>query len=148
MKDQFIPYNLAVKLKELGFDEECLTEYMPNPFPPYEWKLQSIISTTHLHKSGQNDSHLGGFTGYKNTGTKHFGLKSISAPLWQQVFDWFRKNYDLTSWVYKSNNELFHYSILRNGRFLTTGHENTVTYEEARLECLNKLIELCKKKIT
>ena len=27
MKKEFVPYELAVKLKELGFDEECLSYY-------------------------------------------------------------------------------------------------------------------------
>lgn len=24
LQEQFVPYNLAIKLKELGFDEECI----------------------------------------------------------------------------------------------------------------------------
>ena len=28
MKEQFVPYELAAKLKELGFDEACLAFYI------------------------------------------------------------------------------------------------------------------------
>ena len=36
MKEQFVTYNIALKLKELGFDEECLAYYIDPENPFYE----------------------------------------------------------------------------------------------------------------
>jgi len=68
MKEQFVPYEIAIKLKEKGFDEPCLawsTEYG-----------EYILVET---KEGEDS----------NT------FRGISIPLWQQVIDWFRVKYNL-----------------------------------------------------
>lgn len=35
MENQFIPYELSLKIKELGFDEPCLAWYHPNMYLVY-----------------------------------------------------------------------------------------------------------------
>lgn len=112
MGKHFITYDLAVKLKKLGFDEEC--------FGFYDNKNKNLIL---LHTSKDKNS--------------------ILAPLFQQVFDWFREKHNLhcvvdeyenpTSWGYLINNEELDEEY------------NFETYEEARQACLEKLIELSKK---
>ena len=116
MEKEFIPYEQALALKELGFDEECLRHY----------------------------SLCGNYFDTWNHFNQH-GIKYIGAPLYQQAFRWFREKYSLCSWRYQSNSELYHYSILKDDRYLSSGYNNQVTYEEAELDCLKKLIELCKK---
>lgn len=67
MEKQFVPYKLAVKLKELGFDEECLTCYCNHwkDLQPYLWDV--------------NQPDYG----------EYWDLNSkVYAPLWQQAFDW------------------------------------------------------------
>ena len=47
MKNEFVPYELAVKLKELGFDEEGFGMYNENgevlPFKPYTSESKAIL---------------------------------------------------------------------------------------------------------
>ena len=130
MENQFVPYEIALEIKELGFEEPCIAVYVENPIPTIKekWLKAHFVNS---------------FKEYYNSKLKK---ENVAVPLWQQAFDWFREKYNLTSWVYQSNNESFHYSILQNGRFMTAGYKSTVTYEEARQACLEKLIELCKKK--
>lgn len=121
MKDQFIPYELALKLKELGFNGECIKGF-------YEGEpIYTIVSTP---VDFNNKKQLG---------------ELVSAPLWQQSFDWFRdKGYGafVETWInggvkkFRGRNN---YAPL----FITDVFD---TYEEARQACLEKLIELCKKK--
>lgn len=116
IEQQFIPYELALELKELGFDEECLM---------YWYKA--------------NNGHE---LVFEKTQTFQ---PYISAPLWQQAFDWFReKGYE--SWM--SHNEKGNQFVIKF-EFLHTGgieaRREIETYEEARLECLKKLIELIKQ---
>lgn len=39
MKDQFVSYPIALKLKELGFDEPCFGYYTPMK----EWMMEGTI---------------------------------------------------------------------------------------------------------
>lgn len=69
MNEQFIPFELAVKLKELGFNEYCLAYFkdgdfrIPNPHEPF---INSEVKPW-----------------------------IICAPLWQQAFDWFKMMHDI-----------------------------------------------------
>lgn len=75
MEDQFVPYELAVKLQELGFKEECIAVY--------NTKNKQFLSIV-------QGNLVEGF----NT-KKESSLLYIVAPLWQQVFDWFTTKYSL-----------------------------------------------------
>lgn len=68
MKKQFIPYRLALKLKELGFDERCLASY---------WKT---VTDTILFETEAE---------YECSASSRIYDSEIKAPLWQQAFDWF-----------------------------------------------------------
>ena len=122
MEKEFVPYNLSLKLKELGFDERCLAGYYNDGKSLWFFRF---------HKNSEREP----------TVAKRFA----TAPLWQQAFDWFRTEYNLISWVYKTNIDTYYFSILRKDRYLHDFTVNCVTYEEAQLACLEKLIELCKK---
>ena len=112
MKKEFLPFDLEVKLVELGFNEKT-------------FDVHSDIVTS--------------------------GFKIVKKPtpriLFQQAFRFFREKYGL------------HYIICKNIQMDGYGYrevilipymeenENTIfkTYEEAELECLVKLIEICRK---
>lgn len=117
MKNQFVPYELAVKLKELGFNDTVrLAFYI---------KEGDIPFSKTLHRYNQIHHFIPEYC--------------IAAPLWQQAFDWFREE-GVISWIDRNDNT-FRYNIeFSNGSIL--GLQGFVTYEEARLACLEKLIEL------
>ena len=121
MEKEFIPYKESLSLKELGFDEQCLALY----------DLDGKITIE--------------FVNWKNAVNRKNNYL-ISAPLHQQVFRWFREKKSLCSWVYQSNSGLYHYSILKDDRYLSSSYNNETTYKEAELACLKKLIEIIKKK--
>jgi hypothetical protein len=87
MKDLFVPYELAVKLKEVGFKVPCLaycriingeeTELEMNPTSGslYDWN------------------------------TSHDIL--ISAPLWQQVIDWIREENKIVVEIHQLHNSKY-----------------------------------------
>lgn len=67
MKNLFVPYELALKLKNCGFNEECLAFHYS-----FEDEKRFLISTVlNTNSSWTNDSYF-------------------SAPLYQQIIDWFR----------------------------------------------------------
>ena len=80
MKEQFVTYEQALALKELGFDEPCLAIY------------------------SFKDLRIGIFSNLSSA------YNTILAPLYQQAFRWFREKYDLNyvivkaeSWFYTIN---------------------------------------------
>lgn len=100
----FVPYDIALMAKEKGFNDPCLTEYMPNPFNN-KWILQPIKYTLLNSKTEQNNSQKGDFTGYKNSVPAPYGLKSVAAPIYQQLVDWFEKEHELL--IRKSYNGVY-----------------------------------------
>ena len=66
MEKQFVTYEIALKLKELGFDEECLACF------------HTFLTTDNKLPLFRN------FIINKNSAIKNH----VSAPLWQQVIDW------------------------------------------------------------
>ena len=129
MKNEFVPYDIALAMKELGFDEPCLAGYYitdGNGNPKNgEFKVDSFSEQ------------------YSNT---------ASAPLYQQAFRWFREKYG----IHASNDidfggDIYSFHLLsknfkpkqrKNGKLTITED----TYEEAELACLRKLIEIVKEK--
>jgi hypothetical protein len=67
MKEEFVPYELALKLKQLGFDEPCFL---------YWWKNESGYILADII--------------YDEVRTLDF-----KAPLFQQAFRWFREKYNI-----------------------------------------------------
>jgi len=158
MIKEFIPYEQALALKELGFDEKCFMTY----YQPDNDKLQLV--------EFDEDETIGGYY--------------TKAPLYQQAFRWFREKHDLhvhirkENYVYKNiHNNYFHFDISKGeqtditkqedlygdlmdeceqnipGNYLDNEKFNILifekgfafkTYEEAELECLIKLIEIVK----
>ena len=151
MKEQFVTYEIALALKELGFDEECLV-YFNND------KYRDLICTC---ENGMD----GDFTVHHYSG-------DVNAPLWQQVIDWFREKYEIyiavisyTNYIKLGENTLMYEIIIGNkdnqfdpsvgnsAERLRLNYETKEfsyyylykTYEEAREQAILKAIELCQK---
>jgi hypothetical protein len=139
MEKEFIPYEQALALKELGFDEPCLALF-------YNTDKNPKINMCHQTKQG---------LGLINT--IDAGLcdnRQIPVPLFQQAFDWFRKKYNFIITINLMGLSSYYAAIQldtvewRENWRLGGCYDEVVdcySYEEAELECLKKLIELCKK---
>ena len=126
----FVPYKIALELKELGFDEPCFAFY---GLSRDDYKTIRLSIFQNLKTDYLPDIH-------------HLDV-TCDAPLYQQAFRFFREKYGL------------HYIICKNIQMDGYGYrevillpymeenENTIfkTYEEAELECLVKLIEIAKE---
>jgi hypothetical protein len=125
MNKEFIKYEQALALKELGFDEPCLAYY--------------------------NKKELFSFTQICNEPLKGHYIKMsnrLCAPLYQQCFRWFREKYKLLGTPQYFTGGFYCYTIndmkdTKKSNRLFTEFE---LYEEAELECLKKLIEIVKNK--
>lgn len=121
MNKEFIPYEQALELKELGFDEPCMF--------PYHRNNTDYIDNTHVELANYNATE-----------------KLVSAVLYQQAFRLFREKYQLYPNIVK--NAKFGDWVCEwqsfGGNFQVIGAYHN--YEEAELACLKKLIEMVKGK--
>ena len=132
MEKEFILYEQALALKELGFDEPCFGEYHNG-----EWDITEDEITLVLKISESKGNFL-------------LEDKCCTAPLYQQAFRFFRENYNLDktidNWTEQPmDGEIWDkaYQYYINGEAY---HPYFKTHEEAELECLKKLIEIVKEK--
>jgi hypothetical protein len=127
MKNEFIPYEQALALKELGFDEPCFGGYYSNQDNVNLWFFKEA-------KNSDRDERVReGFA---------------TAPTYSQAFRWFREKHNLDSFVkhlYKSTIKVGYYFGIdqyKGVEFQMDFDAWYDTYEEAELACLKKLIEL------
>jgi hypothetical protein len=131
MEKEFVSYEIALKLKELGFDEPCFTYY---------YNISGNIRTgieVHIHNA------------WTYAGTKK--LATTLAPLYQQVFKWLRNKYDIdfsinTTYSRYNENTIKKYSGVINNKtvYINVGFYDN--YEEAQLAGLQKMIEIIENK--
>lgn len=131
MEYQFVPYELAVKLKELGFDEKCEATWRQNTerewYDPRKGE-EIVIGNTNIFL--RTYIYLG----------KDDTVELCIAPLWQQAFDWFRKkglsshieDCGIYGYYYKIDNELYGNSKENCG----------FDYDTAKIECIKTLINI------
>jgi len=119
IENEFIPYEQAIALKELEFDEPCIRYY---------W-TDGMFSKTYNEPFNYSKK--------ENT---------ISAPLYQQCFRWFREKYKLSGLVEIGTQEysFIIFDEVKDSRKITSSMNGT--YEEAEFECIKKLIEIIKNK--
>jgi hypothetical protein len=133
MNKEFVPYELAVKLKELGFDEPC--------FAFYQIEYAEVIPTM------VDDNEQYKLTGFRTCKNSEIPEHYTSAPTFSQAFRWFREKYQLHSTITSISQESWQWHIQKPGQQLGKLYdEDFYTYEEAELACLTKLIEIVENK--
>jgi hypothetical protein len=135
IQDKFIPYDLALRLKNLGFDYVCFAIYRPEEIG---------VSIKYVDENFIQICNALGYT---------------LAPLWQDALDWFREQHNLEYQIQKIVNGNYHALIHKNtDEYLDIVRElkdvcidevvDVYSYKEARIETLIKLIEYVEKQQT
>ena len=146
MEKQFVTYEIALKLKELDFDKECLAWFAENK------KIQ-IASDVYKKWTSKPLTNLNII--------KVFNIDCITAPLYQQVTDWFREKHNIHIEIELTDNTMqFYYQycivdsknrechdedMIDQATRIYNYNERFNTYEEAREQAILKTIELCQK---
>ena len=145
MNKEFIPYEQALELKELGFDLECVM---------YVWDPSHKTTDGHIPSKTPHWTPLH-ILNHNQLPTR------VSLPLYQQAFRWFREKYKLTHCIdLEDNTRNFNYDITIYDSKNRQYHDDDMidqakpinlfgvkigSYEEAEQACLNKLIEIVKQ---
>jgi hypothetical protein len=146
LQKEFVPYELALRMKDLGFDEPCITFYPVNLTQPLIGDYATL---------GLNGKYSSIKDGYRNSVCLNQLWKkrykqdyaNVAAPTYSQAFRFFREKYDL--------HHVIHHFTHKKGTdeeyLAEVGKADDIfsecrTYEEAELACLQKLIEIVENK--
>jgi hypothetical protein len=117
MKEQFVTYEIALSLKELGYDEECLAAF--------------------------NNGKICLLGEFKKINPMKW---DAPAPLWQQCIDWFREKQKIHI-IFSAGRDLgYSYRAVYLVHFHSIGNGFYKTYEEAREQVILQCIELLKER--
>ena len=122
MKKLFTTYQIASKLKELGFDEPCLMYYYKDD----ENKLHSNVSTSTLYGAIISEENI-------------VMERQIKAPLWQQAIHW------LLNYIQNDQDILLKVSIFADNSYIVDSIVNNLDYHfvlHSNQDLLNNLLEL------
>lgn len=139
MKILFVPYELVVKLKSLGFNEPCFAFYQ--------------LGYAEITPFMVDDDEQYRLTGWRTCRNSEIPEHYTSAPTFSQAFRWFRDKYrmfhevfiDTEPTVDEPDKLEFTYLILHmvgTQEMFTSKNKRFDTYEEAELACLDKLLEI------
>lgn len=121
MEKEFVPFELAIKLKDLGFDEPCFGFYVNN-------KVKYGIASVD-----------------KNINKCWVDELFCTASTFSQAFRFFRDKYNLDVNTQKDSIGVYHFNIDTNKYGDWVEPIFNRKYEEAEIECLKKLIEIVKE---
>ena len=124
MEKEFVLYEQAQDLKELGFDEPCFGFFN--------------IKGKFIKDFGITKDIM------DSLGLEHLELVDniCLAPTFSQAFRWFREKYKIYHSIDGLEGSLYYNVRAFHNEF----SKLYLTYEEAEIECLKKLIELIKEK--
>jgi hypothetical protein len=127
MNKEFVTYEQALALRELGFDEPCFFAFDNCSTP---------MRCSDLRTNEQ-----------KFYGVNYNSSTYTSQPTYSQAFRFFREKYGILSYIEASPNNTFDYVTVSDD-FEEKDYDDGPfkTYEEAEQSCLNKLIEMVKTK--
>lgn len=120
MTNLFVPYEESLKLKELGFDEDCLMQY----------HVESKDLWFCLNPSVKNNTLI----------TEDSAGGCIAAPLYSQSFKWFRDKDLHADILYYKDGKYLASVVNKEGRCLCEQKVFSI-YEECELYLLQQLIE-------
>jgi hypothetical protein len=116
MESLFCPYEQALALKELGFNEECLAYYNLQ----LQIEFKSCYNKVPIIMSG----------------------KKCGIPTFSQAFRWFRKEHNLKSFIQPIPDDVDTYIFAYGTKEIEHDDLDYLTHEEAEIACLIKLIEI------
>ena len=159
MRKHFVTYEIALKLKELGFDEPCFGYYRPMK----EWMMRGTKFNPERHFHGCNWAnpdnsmyfmYVSNSFGDRDSVIKNSeftkATENIAVPLWQQIMKWFLKRKilievfpidDWEHWSYRITGE----DCMSSFYIMYQHNEDLLIKDKPYEQAILKAIELIKK---
>lgn len=119
MEKQFVSFEIALKLKNKGFNEDCFAFYQKNKNLNKKFKLtnnfwtdEELMGTPKLGEDLIQSWSKSEIDESRSKGEKFEKIVGIAAPIWQQVIDWLKKEYKICiEVIYADYNSKANYNI-------------------------------------
>ena len=122
MKKEFAPHEESLELKELGFNEPCMSYF--------DSRLEQQFGNFDFTEIDSYDKSI-----------------AALAPTYSQAFRWFREKHNIDGFIQiEPLNKKYGYVTYDREKGNYIESERKYKVEEAELECLKKLIEIVKEK--
>lgn len=118
MNKEFIPYEQALGLRELGFNEKCAAHYLDEDDLELKWEI------------------------YRNLSIDTYNC--LQAPTYRQAFRFFREKYNLRYSIGNTNIAVCHIPV--NNYHTTQLLQDNASYEDAELATIKFFIDVAKQK--
>jgi len=150
IEDQFIPFKEAKNLKKLGFNMQTFGVFEHNKLGNPKVILHVSYTDNPVIPEEHKDRPAMFKVDNRNSSNPQF---LISAPTYQQAFEWFRTEHGLIGdpiplgTSYAGTTYWYGWGIcssINSDNWENEG-DSFSTYKEARLDCLSKLIKIVKK---
>ena len=155
MKTEFIPYEHALALKELVFDEPCFGYYVDGELRGINLGIEELGGVEPYYQRF-------GFHTLSNHDIFNSNKIVVTAPTFSQAFRWFREKHGLYYHILPEfytkginfNWQIFWYLpkeewtdfVISDGTGLYGDNNEYPTQEDAEIACLNELIKIVKNK--
>ena len=150
LKKEFLPYDLALRLKVLGFEESCLAYYESQD-------KNLVINYNNLPLTEEQKKRPGLYAIDNRNGV--LPQWAVAAPTWQSAFDWFGDKYQLYPSIVVDHTSYPKYAFeisqfIGNPKYLTEKkwHDMIlspnlyITTIEAKMFCLAELLNIVERK--
>jgi hypothetical protein len=148
MKKEFVPYELAVKLKDLGFDEPCFGYYVDGELRGINLGIEELGGIEPYYQRF-------GFHTLNNHDIDNPNKIVVTTPTFSQAFRWLLNRHNLygiiiptetMNWTFKTMTVVE--DVIEVPPYNHVDANDYSTYEEAELACLEKLIEIVENEKT
>jgi hypothetical protein len=149
MKKEFVPFDLSLRLKELGFDEPCFGYFVDGELRGINLGIEELGGIEPYYQRF-------GFHTLTNHNIDNPNKIVVTAPTFSQAFKWFRErdfHTTIESYHCLGNDKPFGLGIDQkiNGIWDYvdySGDGNFDTYEEAQIKAIESILEIMEKKIS
>ena len=122
MEKQFVTYEIALMLKEKGFDQPCFGSYYDEgKFSFWNWTV---------------------YKDYPYLTKNSVLINMIAAPLWQQVLTWFRDVHNIDINIDPGGLPKMYAVFVKNWIYENEKDRALFTYEDAQEQAILKALEL------
>jgi hypothetical protein len=129
MKNEFVTYELALRMKALDYDEPCFAYFLNSilQYPAWEKDYSYFNEMSDINSNFKKYVH-------------------VLAPTWQSAFRWFRKEHNLKSFIQPIPDDVDTYMFAYGTNVIEHDDLDYLTHEEAETACLEKLLEIVEQR--
>ena len=137
MNKEFIPYEQALELKKLNFDEKCLTSYANDGDLMSVWNIPAENEPKIIMYDEPDTAYVINSVNFKDSNW-------CSAPLYQQAFSWLKEKHNIYCSIGIHNHSVITMDVGQPTQ--STFVLDSPNYEQAQIDSLNKIIDIAKQK--